>query len=79
MAASAPHPDMPYRVLGRTNEPVSAIGRGGWHLALKHVDEARAQRLVHSSVDGGVSLKEHCWGYNDGDSGRRMGKACQRG
>jgi len=29
---------MPTRVLGRTGERVSAIGLGGWHLALQHVD-----------------------------------------
>jgi hypothetical protein len=30
--------DIPYRVLGQTGERVSAIGLGGWHLALNHVD-----------------------------------------
>ena len=33
-------PDVPTRVLGRTGERVSAIGLGGWHLALPHVDAA---------------------------------------
>ena len=31
---------MIYRILGSTGEKVSAIGVGGWHLGLSHVDEA---------------------------------------
>ena len=38
--------EMPYRVLGRTGERVSAIGVGGWHLGLSHVDEALSVRTV---------------------------------
>ena len=37
---------IPYRALGRTGERVSAIGLGGWHLALPHVDEQIAIRIV---------------------------------
>ena len=31
--------DIPTRDLGSTGERVSAIGLGGWHLALPHVDD----------------------------------------
>jgi aryl-alcohol dehydrogenase-like predicted oxidoreductase len=34
MPESAQPTSMPYRTLGRTGERVSAIGLGGWHLAL---------------------------------------------
>ena len=70
---------MPYRVLGRTGERVSAIGLGGWHLALKHVDEPLALRLVRSAIDRGVTFMDNCWDYNEGASERRMGQALRDG
>ena len=70
---------MPYRQLGRTGERVSAIGLGGWHLSLKHVDEKLAIRIVHRAVDGGINFLDNCWDYNDGESERRMGKALRDG
>ena len=39
------HGEIPTRLLGRTGERVSAIGLGGWHLALKHVDEPLSIRI----------------------------------
>jgi aryl-alcohol dehydrogenase-like predicted oxidoreductase len=74
-----PSSDMPARQLGRTGEQVSAIGLGGWHLALKHVDEALAIRIVHAAIDRGITFMDNCWDYNDGDSERRMGKALADG
>ena len=68
---------MEYRPLGRTGEHVSAIGLGGWHLALKHVGEALAERIVHAAVDGGITFMDNCWDYNEGESERRMGRALQ--
>ena len=70
---------MPRRRLGRTGELVSAIGLGGWHLSLKHVDEKLALRLVHAAVDGGITFMDNCWDYNDGASEQRMGKALRDG
>ena len=70
---------MPRRRLGRTGEQVSAIGLGGWHLSLKHVDEKLALRLVHAAVDGGITFMDNCWDYNDGASEERMGKALRDG
>src|SRR6266550_477478 len=70
---------MPYRVLGRTGEKVSAIGVGGWHLGLKHVDEALSIRIVRTAIDGGINFMDNSWDYNDGASEIRMGKALRDG
>ena len=71
--------DMPYRVLGRTGERVSAIGLGGWHLALPHVDEALADRIIRTAVDRGINFLDNSWDYNDGESERRMGTVLRDG
>src|SRR5436309_9695794 len=68
-----------YRTLGSTNEQVSAIGLGGWHLGLKHVDEPLAIRIVRAAIDGGINFLDNCWDYNDGASEIRMGKALRDG
>jgi aryl-alcohol dehydrogenase-like predicted oxidoreductase len=66
---------MIYRTLGSTGEKVSAIGVGGWHLSLKHVDEDLSLRIVRAAIDRGVNFMDNSWDYNDGESERRMGKA----
>src|SRR5437868_5581533 len=71
--------EMFYRTLGSTGEQVSAIGLGGWHLALKHVDEALASRIVRAAIDRGINFMDNCWDYNDGESERRMGRALKDG
>ena len=70
---------MTYRVLGHTGEKVSAIGLGGWHLGLKHVDAALSFRIVRGAIDGGINFMDNCWDYNDGASEVRMGKALRDG
>lgn len=70
---------IPQRTLGRTGERVSAIGLGGWHLSLSHVDEALAIRLVHAAIERGITFMDNCWDYNDGASEERMGKALRDG
>src|SRR6267142_2340835 len=71
--------EMIYRTLGSTGERVSAIGVGGWHLGLQHVDEQLAIRIVRSAIDEGINFLDNCWDYNDGASEERMGKALQDG
>ena len=70
---------MIYRTLGSTGEKVSAVGVGGWHLSLKHVDEALSLRIVREAIDRGVNFMDNSWDYNDGESERRMGKALADG
>lgn len=71
--------EMPYRVLGRTGERVSAIGVGGWHLGLAHVDEALSVRIVREAIDRGINFLDNSWDYNDGASEIRMGRALKDG
>src|SRR4030095_13650577 len=70
---------MIYRTLGSTGQKVSAIGVGGWHLGLKHVDEELAIRIVRSAIDRGINFLDNSWDYNDGASELRMGKALRDG
>ena len=70
---------IPYRTLGRTGERVSAIGLGGWHLGLKHVDEPLSVRLIRHAIDRGITFLDNCWDYNEGKSEERMGKALRDG
>jgi aryl-alcohol dehydrogenase-like predicted oxidoreductase len=71
--------NIPYRTLGRTGEQVSGIGLGGWHLGLKHVDEALSIRIVRTAIDRGITFMDNSWDYNDGRSELRMGKALSGG
>jgi aryl-alcohol dehydrogenase-like predicted oxidoreductase len=72
------HPEMLYRRLGGTGEPVSAIGLGGFHLA-ERIGERLAVRIVREAVDHGITFMDNCWDYNDGASEVRMGKALRDG
>ena len=51
---------MIYRTLGSTGERVSAIGVGGWHLSLNHVDEGLSLRIVRTAIDRGVNFMDNC-------------------
>jgi aryl-alcohol dehydrogenase-like predicted oxidoreductase len=70
---------MPYRVLGRTDERVSAIGLGGWHIGLKAVTEDLSLRIIRSAIDRGINFLDNSWDYNEGASEIRMGKALRDG
>ncbi len=79
MSDSTSNSEMVYRTLGSTGERVSAIGLGGWHLSLKHVDEQLANRIVRTAIDRGITFMDNCWDYNGGASEIRMGKALRDG
>ena len=66
---------MLYRTLGHTGERVSAIGLGGWHLGLSHVNESLSVRIVRGAIDRGITFMDNSWDYWEGESERRMGKA----
>jgi predicted aldo/keto reductase-like oxidoreductase len=71
--------EMIYRQMGSTGEVVSAIGIGGWHLGLKHVDEKLAIKIVRQAIDRGINFMDNSWDYFDGKSETRMGKALKDG
>jgi predicted aldo/keto reductase-like oxidoreductase len=75
MSESTSNSEMVYRTLGSTGERVSAIGLGGWHLSLKHVDEQLAIRIVRTAIDRGITFMDNSWDYFGGASESRMGKA----
>ena len=71
--------DMLYRRFGRTEEMISAVGMGGFHLGKNAVSDAEAVRLVHEGVDRGITFMDNCWDYNEGRSELRMGVALDQG
>ena len=71
--------DMLYRRFGRTDELLSAIGMGGFHLGKNAVTDAEAVRLVHEGIDRGITFMDNCWDYNNGRSELRVGAALAQG
>lgn len=69
--------DIPYRVLGRTNEKVSILGLGGYHMGMP--SESDGIKIVRTAIDNGINFLDNCWDYHDGESEIRMGKALQDG
>lgn len=79
MSANAAQGAMPYRILGRTGERVSAIGLGGWHLGFNQIDDRLSIRIVRAAIDRGINFLDNSWDYNEGMSEIRMGKALRDG
>jgi aryl-alcohol dehydrogenase-like predicted oxidoreductase len=77
-AAQTQSGGMLYRTLGRTGERVSAIGLGGYHMAVPQ-DERDGIKLVRTAVDRGINFLDNCWDYHDGKSEVWMGKALRDG
>ncbi len=63
------------RRLGRTNEQVSMIGLGGFHIGKPSMPDADAIELMHGAVDRGITFFDNSWDYNSGNSELRMGRA----
>src|SRR5688572_27878625 len=64
---------VPHRPLGLTEEKVSAVGLGGYHLGIPSEPEAIC--IMHRAIDEGITFFDNCWDYHEGESERRMGKA----
>ena len=69
---------IPYRTLGRSNEKVSMVGLGGYHLG-KQADPQESIRIIRTGLDEGINFLDNCWDYNGGESEIRMGNALRDG
>jgi uncharacterized protein len=66
--------DIPLRPFGQSDEMVSALGLGGYHIG-KMSNAREAIRLVHAAIDAGVTFMDNAWEYHDGRSETIMGEA----
>jgi len=66
--------EIPQRPLGATGMQVSALGLGGYHLAMAGSDR-EGIRIAHAAIDAGVTFMDNAWEYHDGKSEQIMGKA----
>jgi aryl-alcohol dehydrogenase-like predicted oxidoreductase len=71
--------EIPKRRLGRTNEYVSAIGLGGFHIGQPSQPDGEAIELIHTAIDRGITFLDNSWDYNAGMSELRMGRALSYG
>jgi len=63
---------LPKRKLGRTNEFVTMLGTGGYHVGW--TTERDAQEVIEASLEGGVRFFDTAESYADGTSEMRYGK-----
>jgi uncharacterized protein len=70
---------IPKRRLGRTDELVSMIGLGGFHLGQSNLSDGEIVKLIHAAIDCGITFADNCWDYNNGTSELRMGRALSVG
>ena len=66
--------EIPKRVLGKTNEMVSIIGLGGWHVG-NIKEEKTALKMIDQAYEIGINFFDTAFSYNDGNSELRYGKA----
>jgi aryl-alcohol dehydrogenase-like predicted oxidoreductase len=71
-----PDSSIPRRKFGNSEETVSALGLGGYHLG-KITSVREAVRLVQAAVDAGITFMDNAWEYHDGRSEELMGKGLE--
>jgi predicted aldo/keto reductase-like oxidoreductase len=74
VAGSSRHAPIPRRPFGRSQDLVSIIGLGGYHLGLVKT-ATEAVRIMHEAIDAGINFLDNAWEYHDGESEHRMGRA----
>ena len=78
LAQQASPNGLPTRKLGRTNEQVSILCLGGWHIGAVE-DKDEAVRIMHAAIDDGLTFFDNCWDYHNGGSEEIMGRALAEG
>src|SRR5665647_3288144 len=63
---------LPKRKLGRTNEYVTMLGTGGYHVGW--TTERDAQEVIEAALEGGIRFFDTAESYADGSSEIRYGK-----
>ncbi|GAC1582916.1 MAG: aldo/keto reductase [Candidatus Velthaea sp.] len=71
--------EIPKRRLGRTNQNVTIVGLGGFHVGKPDIPDGDAIKLIHTAIDRGITFMDNSWGYNAGNSELRMGRALSVG
>ena len=64
--------EVPKRPFGRTDELVSALALGGYHLGLVG-NQREAIRIVHAAIDAGITFMDNAWEYHDGEAEEFLG------
>lgn len=63
---------LPLRKFGRTDESVTMLGLGGWHIG--EMDEKEAQKTLDIALEGGIRFFDSAEAYQKGGSETRLGK-----
>lgn len=71
--------EIPQRPLGSTGEAVSILGLGGSHIGFENQTDSEVTRLIRTAIDSGITFMDNNWGYHNGRSEERMGRALMDG
>ncbi len=63
---------LPRRILGKTNEKVTMLGVGGFHVGW--TTERDAEEVIETAMEGGIRFFDTAESYDDGGSEKRYGK-----
>jgi aryl-alcohol dehydrogenase-like predicted oxidoreductase len=63
---------LPLRTLGKTNEKVTMLGLGGYHVGW--TTEKDAQEVIETAIEGGIRFFDTAESYDNGGSETRYGK-----
>ncbi|MCY4159799.1 MAG: aldo/keto reductase [Bacteroidetes bacterium] len=64
--------ELPRRAFGRTNEDVTMLGLGGWHIG--EMNQRDAQEAIEASIEGGIRFFDSAESYQNGGSERYLGE-----